>query len=237
MTTTWMPGAHVLDLTHKRGNGPFKTFLGVVLHVNESENGTSDSFFAADPPANPNSVTPNFQVYKDGTIHQYLPFDWQPWCQIDGNFNYAAIETAGLHSEPLTLAQLDAIARILAVYHTDMGMLLSTADKPGERGFGTHAMGGAAWGGHPCPGTIRTAQRSAILSIAQGSTDMALSPDDLAKIQAMIYASENRLTSVLTKTGVVVRQLMDITHKNYPSIESYFTGLPGYKTIAARLQK
>lgn len=165
----WLPGAHVLDLRGSKGNDPFTghhTFLGVILHVNESENGTSDAFFREGPPGNPNDVCPNFQVYKDGSIHQYLPFDYQPWCQRDGNYNYAAIETAGLHSEPLTSAQIAAIARIVSVYHSQMGMPLVEANTPGQRGLGTHQMGGAAWGGHPCPGTIRAGQRLTILKAA-----------------------------------------------------------------------
>lgn len=162
-----MHGAKVRDLRQlPRGNGPFHTFLGVVLHVNQSDNGTSDDWYASPPPANPDSVTPNFQVYKDGTIHQYLPFDWQPWAQADGNFNYAAIETAGQPDDALTEAQLEACAAILERYHLGLGMALQIADTPGDRGFGTHRMGGASWGGHPCPGDIRIAQRSRILELA-----------------------------------------------------------------------
>ncbi|MDT4923749.1 MAG: hypothetical protein QOG01_1462 [Pseudonocardiales bacterium] len=168
----WLNHAKIVDLRRTRGNGPFeppaRRFLGVVLHVNADEDGTSDSFFAADESVNPDSVTPNFQVYKNGSIHQYLPFDWQPWCQADGNFNYAAIETAGLPSEPLTDAQLRSCGVILAAYHAGMGLKLQEAHSPGERGLGTHHMGGAAWGGHSCPGTIRANQREKLLSLAGG---------------------------------------------------------------------
>jgi hypothetical protein len=165
---TWLQSAKVVDLRGIRGNGPFHTFLGVILHVNVDEDGTSDSFYAAGPSVNPDSVTPNFQVYKDGSIHQYLPFDWQPWAQVDGNFNYAAIETAGLPSESLTDAQLASCGVILRAYHAGMGMALQIADAPGERGLGTHRMGGAAWGGHSCPGDIRIGQRQRILTLAGG---------------------------------------------------------------------
>lgn len=163
-----MHGAKVVDLRDIRGNGPFNLFLGVVLHVNADRDGTTDDFYRAPPPTNPDSVTPNFQVYKDGSIHQYLPFDWQPWCQRDGNNNYAAIETAGVPEEPLTDEQLKACARILAAYHQGMGLRLRRARTPGERGLGTHKMGGVAWGGHPCPGKIRSRQRRDILALARG---------------------------------------------------------------------
>jgi hypothetical protein len=162
--TTWLPGAHVVDLSGSRGNGPFSDFLGVCLHVNVDENGTSDSYFES----NPGEVTPNFQVYKSaaaGGIHQFLPFNWQPWCQIDGNFNYAAIETAGMPGEALTDYQMHAIASILAVYHAEHGMALHVTDNPGSSGFITHQAGGEAWGGHSCPGPIRAAQRQAIIDL------------------------------------------------------------------------
>jgi len=55
----WLHDADVVDLHHRRGNGPFGTFLGVVLHVNVNVDGTSDSFFAAGPPTNKDLVTPN----------------------------------------------------------------------------------------------------------------------------------------------------------------------------------
>jgi N-acetylmuramoyl-L-alanine amidase len=173
---TWLHDAQVVDLRNIRGNGPFHTFLGVILHVNADEDGTSDSFFAAGPSVNPDSVTPNFQVYKDGSIHQYLPFDWEPWAQVDGNFNYAAIETAGQPDEALTKAQLRSCALIVSTYHAGMGLHLQVADTPGDKGLGTHKMGGAAWGGHSCPGEIRTGQRKKILSLARGNDGSASTP-------------------------------------------------------------
>lgn len=169
MTTQWLPGATVHDLHPGIGNGPFgidgRTFLGVILHVNVSENGTPASFWGN---GNPGQVCPNFQVFKDGSIDQMLPLNWSPWCQIDGNFNYAAIETAGMPNEPLTAAQLEACARIVRAYRDVLGMELRVADQPGQRGLGTHEMGGAAWGGHVCPGAIRTAQRREIIALAEG---------------------------------------------------------------------
>lgn len=188
MTTRWLTGAHVADYSGFKGNGPFGnngSFLGVVLHVNVAENGTSDSFFKARPPTNPDDVCPNFQVYKSaasGGIHQYLPFNWQPWCQADGNYHYAAIETAGMPDEPLTQYQLEAIASILAVYHDEMGMPLQLANSAGQPGFGIHSMGGQAWGGHTCPGTIRANQRQAILDLVEGDSMAGITLDDIRQI-------------------------------------------------------
>lgn len=177
MSGIWLPEAEHHDLTHIRGNGPFNgRFLGVVLHVNVDEHGTSDSFYSAGTSVNPYSVTPNFQVYAskaEGGIHQYLPLDWQPWTQMDGNFRYASIETAGMPDEPLTDYQVQACGLIVRAYRQHLGMVLTVANEPGQVGLGTHAMGGAAWGGHPCPGEIRANQRKAILAAARGETQTA----------------------------------------------------------------
>jgi hypothetical protein len=171
--------------------------------VNVAPTGTPDSFWIT----NDEQVTPNFQVYKSqaaGGVHQMLPFDWQPWCQINGNFNYAAIETAGMPDEPLTDYQMHAIASILKVYHSEMGMPYRITDSPGEAGFITHKAGGLAWGGHDCPGSIRAAQRSEILRIAAGSSSTSsssngdLSMADAASLEKQIADVNRRLGYVIT---------------------------------------
>lgn len=172
--TTWLAGAHVVDLHPAIGNGPFADCYGVILHVNVDEAGTPDSFWGN---GNPGQVCPNFQVFKDGRVSQMLPLNWQPWCQIDGNYHYAAIETAGLPSEPLTAAQISAIATIMRTYHEQLGVPLQIANAPGERGLGLHSMGGQAWGGHACPGDIRAGQRAAILAAAAGTPSAPTAPD------------------------------------------------------------
>lgn len=162
--TDWLPGARQYDMSGSRGNGPFndssRVFLGVILHVNQSDGNLAGYVTGG---GGPDEVCPNFEVYKDGSFDQYLPLMWSPWCQAAGNFNYAAIETEGYDSEPLTSAQIFTIAGILAAYSAQ-GMPLQVADAPGQRGLGTHVMGGAAWGGHTCPGSIRAGQRAQILA-------------------------------------------------------------------------
>jgi hypothetical protein len=88
-----------------------------------------------------------------------------------------------------------SIAKILRVYHDEHGMVLQLANKPGEKGFGTHEMGGVAWGGHPCPGAIRAAQRSQILALASGST----TTDPLEEIMGW-YASKDEFESAVGRS-------------------------------------
>lgn len=164
MTDIWLPNmAHDPIMYHT--NGPFKACYGVVLHVNQS-NGRLESFFASGPPRNQYSVTPNFQLYKVGAPTQYLPLGYQPWTQENGNFNYGSMESEGYVNEPLNDNQLHWAAIIMKAYNTYFKVPFLLANAAGQKGLGTHAMGGAAWGGHPCPGDIRTAQRSAILVLA-----------------------------------------------------------------------
>lgn len=176
---TWFPGAKVVNLSGSRGNGPFADLRGVILHVNVDEHGTTDDFWRN----NAGQVTPTVEVYKDGSVHEMLPLNWQPWCQIDGNFNYAAIETAGLPSEPLTTQQCETISRILRMYHDEHNVPLALANQPGQRGLGTHKMGGASWGGHDCPGDIRTAQRAHLLALAKGEPSPGRTIDHVVKLE------------------------------------------------------
>ena len=117
---------------------------------------------------------------KDGRVKQYQDLRHDSWAQVAGNDSYWSCETEGNPSEPLTSAQLDA----LAAWHVWSGTADQLAEKPGQRGVGTHQMGGAAWGGHACPGPIRAGQRAEILRRARilrtsGGTVTTLAPQDV----------------------------------------------------------
>lgn len=161
MPDLWLPGATRVDLSASHGDGP-RGYppSGVIAHVNQS-NGNLAGFFTRS-----DDVCPNFQVYKDGSIEQYLPMNYRPWCQSDGNRDYDAIETEGYNTEPWTDAQLRSVAVIYEAYWHLLGVPLALADSPGQYGFGWHGMGGVAWGNHPsCPGGARKAQRTQVLTL------------------------------------------------------------------------
>lgn len=139
-------------------DGPMRSHTGAVLHVNES-NGNLFGWVSGN-----HDVSCHFEVYKNGSIEQYLDTAMTSWCQMDGNADYISIETEGFHTEPLTAAQVAAIALLMAWLHVTHDIELELAEKPGDKGFGWHGMGGAAWGGHTsCPGDQRRAQRHEIL--------------------------------------------------------------------------
>jgi len=172
MSETWLPKAHKHDYRYanNRGgmNGPFtgQNPIGVAVHVNVSgktSNGTSDEFFRD----NSNQVLPNFQVFRDGSISQYTPMEWQSWCQVSGNPTFAAIETGGDPDMKYTKAQIESLGYLLAHYHKHFGIPLQITNSPYHPGIGTHSMGGVAWGGHSCPGTLRAGERGELIKSAK----------------------------------------------------------------------
>jgi hypothetical protein len=145
--------------------GAMGSHLGLVLHVQEGNNGLSGWF--NNPTAGASST---WWVSKSGILEQYVDSDICAWAQSAGNSTYNSVETEGFVSEPLTAAQEAMLARL---YNWGIGVykwakVLSEA--PGQNGFGWHGMGGAAWGGHGgCPGDLRKNRRQTILNSIGGA--------------------------------------------------------------------
>lgn len=134
--------------------------LGWILHVVVG-NGSPHGLFQR--AKKPNRRFSHLWVAKNGTVEQYQRLDRQSWAQAAGNSSYLSVETEGMPGEPLTGPQLNSLAR----WHAWSGTADTIATRPGQRGIGTHEMGGAAWGGHACPGKIRSGQRGEIIRRAQ----------------------------------------------------------------------
>jgi hypothetical protein len=96
---------------------------------------------------------------KNGEIEQYGDLRRISWAQVNGNKWGWSLETAGHADEPLTDAQLNELAK----WHVWCGAKDEVTDSVNGHGIGTHVMGGAAWGGHECPGKIRAGQRHEII--------------------------------------------------------------------------
>jgi len=116
-----------------------------------------------------------FSISMTGHITQYGPVgrNWMAWAQVAGNPMYYSIEheDKGNPNIPLSTAQVRACAQVVEMLSRFAGFPLTLANEPGEKGFGVHYMGGAAWGGHTCPDLVpgkgpRSLQRSDILSLA-----------------------------------------------------------------------
>ncbi|MGP3691549.1 peptidoglycan recognition protein family protein [Streptomyces sp. IBSNAI002] len=156
--TGWMPGAERKPLNRNFTPGARDAQRGLILHVQEGEGSLYDRF--SDPKQRSSA---HFWVSQAGEIEQYVSVDDRAWTQGSGNPSWASVETSGFATRPLTDAQVDAVARIYAWGMAEHDWPQALADSPDARGLGTHHMGGADWGGHECPGSLRSAQREDIL--------------------------------------------------------------------------
>lgn len=135
--------------------------LGLILHVQQGNNSLA-RYFANSK----NGAMSHFWVAKDGRVEQYQSLDRISWAQAAGNDSYHSVETEGFVTEPLTQAQIQALAQLYAWGITTLRWLPKLSDYPGSAGFGWHGMGGPAWGGHTgCPGNLRKPQRAAVLAL------------------------------------------------------------------------
>jgi len=150
----WEPVGYAPDA------GPMAASSGWILHV-QVGNGDPGPMFAG--LRAPNRRFSHLWVSKIGTVKQYGSLGTASWAQGAGNRNWWSLETEGFPGEALTGAQLQALAQ----WHAWCGAPSLLASSPSGAGIGTHSMGGAAWGGHKCPGTVRAGQRQEILRRAE----------------------------------------------------------------------
>jgi len=188
MTGLYLPGAAWRPISYRADAGKFTTPpLGYIPHVPVG-NGSLFAYFNG--LKSPNRKFSTAWIAKDGSAEQYQSLDMKPWAQGTGNGQYHAFEVEGYPKEPYTAAQINT----LAVWHNFLGTPDTLALAPGQRGVGTHYMGGAAWGGHTCPDPVagagpRSKQRAAITAraIALRTTptpevDMPLTPQEITAI-------------------------------------------------------
>ena len=141
---------------------------GVIMHTMVGNLPGTIALFN-DPAA---QVSSHFGIGQDGSIHQFGPIGkgWVAWAEMAGNFAWYSIEHAdnGNTENPLTGAQIIASAQLVEVLSRFAGFPLQVTDSVSGRGYGTHVMGGAAWGGHTCPGPgPRAGQRTSIITLAE----------------------------------------------------------------------
>lgn len=174
-----MPGAVWQPVVNRHRNG-VKERRGLVLHVQQGNHSLHNMF--NNPASNASS---DFWVSKTGVIEQYVETGTDyAWAQAAGNPFYASVETEGFVNEPLTPAQIDAVAEIYAWGHRTFGWPLVVVDSTTAHGLTYHGVGGAAWGGHTgCPGNLRKAQRTAIMTAAQ----KLISPPKPTPVPVKVY--------------------------------------------------
>ncbi|UJQ86860.1 endolysin [Streptomyces phage Treat] len=122
--------------------------LGLIVHIMQGTLEGSQSWFD-NPSAQASS---HFGTGKDGELRQWVDTSDRAWAQAAGNRDYLSIENEGKVPDKLTAKQIEAVAQTFAWVCKTYKVPYQVADKPGEKGLGFHRMGGAAWGGHSCPG-------------------------------------------------------------------------------------
>lgn len=137
--------------------------LGLVVHIMEGTLEGSQSWFN-NPKAQASS---HFGTGKDGELRQWVDTKDRAWAQGSGNRTYLSIENEGHTPDKLTDQQIETVAQTFAWVVKTYGVPYQVANKPGEKGLGYHKMGGAAWGGHPCPGPDIIAQLPKIVARAK----------------------------------------------------------------------
>lgn len=152
---TLYPGALFKPVDNHGGN--MINQFGLVVHV-QVGNGSLFEWFN-----NPASqVSAHFWISQEGNVEQYVPADTVAWAEMAGNDYYCSVETEGLPDEPLTDRQMHSLSLLMAWGHKTLGWKLELVDH-GGKGITTHAhypstIPDPNWGGHACPGEIRTNQ-------------------------------------------------------------------------------
>lgn len=158
--SVFFPGALWRPVPYWSEVPAMREYRGWILHVVTSD-GSPYGYFSSLPKGK--RKFSHLWVAKDGRVEQYQKLTLRSWAQMAGNPYWWSVETEGEEDEPLTGAQIKTLAR----WHVWCGAQDVAVSSPSRRGIGTHSMGGAAWGGHACPGKIRSAQRKEILAEAK----------------------------------------------------------------------
>ena len=191
-------------------------YRGLVLHIAE---GTYEGTIAwqKNPAA---EVSSHFVVDTDGTMAQMVDTDVTAWTQQLGNGHWLSVENAGHTPNPLTAAQVEACARLLARAHQVYGVPLQIATSPSGRGLGHHSMGaesGVQWGHSDCPGPAIIAQKPAILARAVNIVggDMQLTDTvNLVQVPGVTYgggATQSTVGALLAGTYAYTLQARNLS--------------------------
>jgi hypothetical protein len=118
---------------------------------------------------------PHFWVpIEEGPVEQYQRLDWQSWMIGEGNSEWITVVTEGFHFQPLSIFQIDALAHIHALLHTEFYVPHIVADSTLDCGICSPALGGDSWGAYE-EAPIRERTRESILVRAKqilGTSDI-----------------------------------------------------------------
>ncbi|MCK9928816.1 N-acetylmuramoyl-L-alanine amidase [Frankia sp. Mgl5] len=171
---TTYPGARqrLIPINHSDGGMTVPT-RGLIPHV---QMGTAPLFGWFSNPAA--GVSSHLWLSTAGDFDQYVEFDNKAWAQAAGNSQWISVECAGTDADNYTAIQVQRLGELFAWGMRVFGWRAQITDRTDGYGLGTHRMGGAAWGGHSCPGDIRANRRGDILAAALGRPATPSPPED-----------------------------------------------------------
>lgn len=202
----WWPEATRRDVSYWPDAGPFtQEPIGLLEHVVVGNGSPWQTFEDA---VSPNRRFSHWWIAKNGDCEQYGPCSYMCWAAEAGDLLYYSAEFEGYPNEPLTGAQIATAARL----YKWLRLRVVLAEEPGQPGLGTHAMGGAAYGGHPCPDATwglpgpRSRQRPAILALVTGGP-MSHDPLDTTDLTNIARTEESYYQVRLPDGSMEVRDL------------------------------
>lgn len=156
--TLWMPNT----VHHEIGrieHGKLRTVDFVVVHINV---GTTEGTFSWWAQGGHEADGAQVQIDRDGTAYQCTPLNVKCWHAGNVNDRSIGIEHEGFPGQVYPHIQLHASANRAAWIHHECGL---GRPKVGRTVF-PHSFGGAAWGGHACPGPFPWGEYQTLLTAA-----------------------------------------------------------------------
>jgi hypothetical protein len=170
----------------------------------------------------------HFGIAQDGRIHQFGPLGkgFEAWHAKAANLTWYGIEHAdnGDQHNPLTGAQITASAQVVELLSRFAGFPLQVTDDVHGRGYGTHVMGGAAWGNHTCPGPgPRAGQRAGIIELAKairaGTPPAPPSVPPAAQYTTHVTAGKLSLDALAARHGETPTGVLVATVRHFRLLE------------------
>ena len=167
----------------------------------------------------------HFGIGFDGRIHQFGPLGrgWEAWHAMAANLTWYGIEheDGGDQHRPLTGAQITASAQVVELLSRFAGFPLQVTDDVHGHGYGTHVMGGAAWGGHTCPGPgPRAAQRADIITLAK---EIRAATPSAVRYTTHVTAGKLSLEALAAKHGTTPIRVLAETIRHFRLLQPQFS--------------
>lgn len=171
---------------------------GLVVHIMQGTLEGSRSWFN-----NPeSSASSHFGTARDGRLEQWVDTKDRAWAQAAGNRTWISVENEGKVPQALTSAQQEKVAQVFAWICRTYKVPYQVSHSPDVKGLGYHRMGGAAWGGHSCPGDAIIRQLSSIVARAKQINGVGVKPvPHYAPYPGDKYFFVGRTSGLVTELG------------------------------------